>query len=54
MLTLEAEHPIHTSNVVRHSINIVNMLDIALQFMPFEEAEVLDQIQLLLSNAVEE
>lgn len=50
MLTLEAEEPVHYSSVMKQNINISSVLEVALQFLPLEEAEVLDELQVLLKN----
>lgn len=50
MLTLEEDKPTDSSTQPRYDINVSSMLNIALQFLPFEEAEVLDELQLLLAD----
>jgi len=54
IITLDSDQGLHPSNIMKYSISIATMLDVALQFIPFEEAEVLDEIQLLLKQRMEE
>jgi len=45
--------PMFVSVGVNPKINISNILEVALQFLPFEEMEVLDELQKLMAQSDE-
>lgn len=49
-LAIEAEEESFTTSGINSRINISTILEMALQFLPFEEMEVLDELQNLLQQ----
>ncbi|ESU27083.1 hypothetical protein FLJC2902T_22610 [Flavobacterium limnosediminis JC2902] len=44
VLALEADEPYDSTHIVDSSANVRNLLDIALQLVPLEEMQLLDEI----------